>query len=134
MAGLQDYANPLTRFAMSDYPCDGGTGMSQAHHGEKMLIDLPSKCATPTVRVDGKIYYTGELLQQTSGRYFIPERFFLRKQVGETAGDRSEELHALGWEVDRSQVCTRIRCLLISDHLTYNRPGFEWIRQGSSQK
>jgi len=91
---------------MSDYPCDGGTRMSQAREGMKMLHDLPSDCATPTVRVDNKIYFTGELLQRASGRYFIPERFFARKQVGDAAGNHNEELHALGWEVDRSDVRT----------------------------
>ena len=90
---------------MTDYPCDGRSQMSQAREGDKMLHDVPSDCATPTVRVDDKIYFTGELLQRAAGRYFIPERFFARKEVDE-AGKEFEELHALGWEVDRSDVRT----------------------------
>jgi hypothetical protein len=30
---VQDYANPLTRFAMQDYLEDLGFGMSQVYHG-----------------------------------------------------------------------------------------------------
>ncbi|OAX30721.1 hypothetical protein K503DRAFT_704902, partial [Rhizopogon vinicolor AM-OR11-026] len=71
----KDYANPLTRMCMQDYPEDGQGRMSQAHHGEKML-DLPEGLAVPSVRVDKKIYFTGELLQQSSRSYFIPKRFF----------------------------------------------------------
>ncbi|KAG2352045.1 hypothetical protein BDR07DRAFT_1180577, partial [Suillus spraguei] len=37
----KDYANPLTRFAMHNYPEDGGEGMSQVFNGQKMLLDLP---------------------------------------------------------------------------------------------
>ncbi|KAG2129941.1 hypothetical protein DEU56DRAFT_692012, partial [Suillus clintonianus] len=69
----KDYANPLTRFAMMDYPEDGGTGMSQVFHGHKMLLELPSP---PAARVDGKIYFVNELLQERSGAFFVPERFF----------------------------------------------------------
>ncbi|KAG2063297.1 hypothetical protein BDR04DRAFT_1038375, partial [Suillus decipiens] len=71
----KDYANPLTRMCMQDYPEDGQGSMSQAHHGEKML-NLPDGLAVPSVRVSKKIYFTGELLQQSSQSYFIPKRFF----------------------------------------------------------
>jgi len=71
---IKDYANPLTRFAMQDYPEDGGRGMSQVFNGEKMLFELPSP---PAAKVDGEIYFVNELLQDSSGDYFIPERFFL---------------------------------------------------------
>ncbi|KIK24423.1 hypothetical protein PISMIDRAFT_98570, partial [Pisolithus microcarpus 441] len=70
----KDYANPLTRFAMQDFPEDGGKGMSQTFHGEKLLHELPSP---PAVQVDGTVYFVGELLQEYSGDYFFPERFFL---------------------------------------------------------
>ncbi|KAG2064483.1 hypothetical protein BDR04DRAFT_1162485 [Suillus decipiens] len=70
----RDYVNPLTRFAMQDYPEDGGDGMSQVFNGTKMLLDLPSP---PAVRVDGTIYFINELLQESSKGYFIPEHFFL---------------------------------------------------------
>ncbi|KAG1720088.1 hypothetical protein EDB19DRAFT_1610899, partial [Suillus lakei] len=69
----KDYANPITRLAMQDYPEDGGKGLSQVFHGKKMLNDLPSP---PAVRVDGTVYFTDELLQELSGGYFIPQRFF----------------------------------------------------------
>ncbi|KAG1762178.1 hypothetical protein EDD22DRAFT_743588, partial [Suillus occidentalis] len=68
-----DYGNPLTRFAMQDYPEDGRKGMSQVFNGKKMLLNLPSP---PAARVEGKVFFINELLQDTSGDYFIPERFF----------------------------------------------------------
>ncbi|KAL4079813.1 hypothetical protein J3A83DRAFT_4054134, partial [Scleroderma citrinum] len=69
----KDYANPLTCFAMQDFPEDNGRGMSQVFHGRKMLLDLPSP---PAVHVDGKIYFVNEILQDVMGDYFIPEHFF----------------------------------------------------------
>jgi hypothetical protein len=101
-AVLQDYANPLTRFAMRDYPQDDGSRMSQVHNGEKMLLDLPQDVTTPTVHVNGRIYFVGELLQRTSGAYFIPERFFARN-TGRGPGQQ-EELFSLGRNVARSTV------------------------------
>ncbi|KAF8840947.1 hypothetical protein BDN67DRAFT_1048545, partial [Paxillus ammoniavirescens] len=100
----QDYANPLTRFAMQDFPEDGGNGMSQVFHGEKMLHELPSP---PAVRVDGNIYYVDELLQDSSGGYFIPERFFLalpRVALGSSEGRAdTKELFALGRAAERTE-------------------------------
>ncbi|KAG2063878.1 hypothetical protein BDR04DRAFT_1130971 [Suillus decipiens] len=46
-----DYGNPLTHFAMQDYPEDGGKRMSQVFNGKNMLLDLPSPSAA---QVDGK--------------------------------------------------------------------------------
>ncbi|KAG2079812.1 uncharacterized protein F5147DRAFT_749462 [Suillus discolor] len=77
---FQDYANPLTCFAMQDYPEDCGKGMSQVFNSTKMLLDLPSP---PAARVDGMIYFVNELLQESSGAYFIPEQFFLGSPVVE---------------------------------------------------
>ncbi|KAF8837375.1 hypothetical protein BDN67DRAFT_884852, partial [Paxillus ammoniavirescens] len=100
----KDYANPLTRFAMQDFPEDSGSGMSQIFHGEKMLHELPSP---PAVRVDGNIYYVDELLQDSSGGYFIPERFFLA--LPSVASGSSEgcpdtkELFALGRAAERTE-------------------------------
>jgi hypothetical protein len=62
------------RLAMQDFPEDGGSGMSQIFNGEKMLHEWPSP---PAVRVNGNVYFVGELLQEFSGWYFIPECFFL---------------------------------------------------------
>ncbi|KAF8417184.1 hypothetical protein L210DRAFT_3616068 [Boletus edulis BED1] len=100
----KDYANPLTRFAMQDFPEDGGDGMSQVFHGEKLLRELPSP---PAARVDGTIYFVDELLQDSSGGYFVPERFFLAMSDvalgGATHGmERRKELYALGRSVERT--------------------------------
>ena len=48
-SNYQDYANPITRHAMQDYPEDGGTGMMQVFNGTKMLLDIPSEshCSHP---------------------------------------------------------------------------------------
>ncbi|KAG1723899.1 hypothetical protein EDB19DRAFT_1915867 [Suillus lakei] len=88
----KDYANPLTRLAMQDYPEDGGKGMSQVFNGEKMLFELPSP---PAAKVDGEIYFVNELLQDASGDYFIPERFFLASYSSTNDG-ADKQLHALG--------------------------------------
>jgi hypothetical protein len=71
---FQDYGNPLTHFAMQDFPKDGGKGMSQVFSGKKMLVNLPSP---PVAQVDRKVFCINELLQDSSGDYFIPECFFL---------------------------------------------------------
>jgi hypothetical protein len=88
---------------MSDYPIDGGAGMSQVHHGEKMLIDTPPGTTTPTVRVNGKIFFVGELLQCASGAYFIPERFFQRDQALLDAPPTAA-VYALGRDVKHTDV------------------------------
>ncbi|KAG1866336.1 hypothetical protein C8R48DRAFT_672094 [Suillus tomentosus] len=81
----KDYANPLTRFAMQDYPKDSGEEMSQVFNGKKMLLDLPSP---PAARVDGIIYFTdssdgdSDPCEQPDGR----------------------ALYALGWAVERTEV------------------------------
>jgi hypothetical protein len=104
----QDFSNPITRFCMNDYPEDGGDGMTQVFNGEKMLIDLPPEMASPTVRVNGRIFFVNELLQRSSGAYFIPERFFYRKSIPQpdsTANTPdSRELYALGVDVFDSDV------------------------------
>ncbi|KAI0631687.1 hypothetical protein C8Q77DRAFT_1030108, partial [Trametes polyzona] len=71
----KDYANPLTRFAMSDYARDGGKGMSQVQNGKKMLVDLPSEVSSPAVRVNGQIFFVNELLRCKDGSLFIPHLF-----------------------------------------------------------
>ncbi|KAG2079913.1 uncharacterized protein F5147DRAFT_784669 [Suillus discolor] len=68
------YLNDVGKAIAKDYPEDGGKGMSQVFNGEKMLFELPSP---PAAKVDGEIYFVNELLQDASGDYFIPERFFL---------------------------------------------------------
>ncbi|KIK75213.1 hypothetical protein PAXRUDRAFT_173456, partial [Paxillus rubicundulus Ve08.2h10] len=99
----QDYANPLTCFAMQDFPEDGGNGMLQVFHGQKLLHELPSP---PAVCMKGNIYYINELLQDSLGRYFIPECFFLvtlSTAIGTHAGaPETKELYALGRAVERT--------------------------------
>ncbi|KAH9028757.1 hypothetical protein EDB85DRAFT_1867621, partial [Lactarius pseudohatsudake] len=73
----EDYANPITRLAIWDYPINGNGGASQIFHGSKML-DVSSALVVPTVCVDGRIFFVNELLQNQDRTYFIPERFFYR--------------------------------------------------------
>jgi hypothetical protein len=75
-AGKQDYANPLTRFAIWDYPIDRKGYAAQLFHGSKMLFDILPAVVVPTVSVNKHIFFVGKLLQQSDGTYFIPEQFF----------------------------------------------------------
>lgn len=104
---------------MQDFPEDGGKGMSQVFHGEKALNDLPSP---PAVCVNGSIYFVDELLRESMGGYFIPERFFLATpsvaagKPGNTPTDNNtsdplmpmnmeaKELYALGHAIERTEV------------------------------
>ncbi|KAH7903987.1 hypothetical protein BJ138DRAFT_1019772 [Hygrophoropsis aurantiaca] len=104
----KDYANPLTRYAMQDYPEDEGGGMSQVFGGEKLLLELPSP---PAVRVGDTIFFVNELLQESSGEYFIPERFFLASYKSTSPAtpvscdpepSSAKELYALGRVVERT--------------------------------
>ncbi|KAJ3002667.1 hypothetical protein NUW54_g5724 [Trametes sanguinea] len=107
----KDYGNPLTRLAMSDYPRDGGNGMSQVQNGAKMLLELPSEISSPAVRVGGHIFFVNELLQCQDGSFFIPERFFYAatpaasyaRSIPAEAPLMCEELHALGRQVSRDE-------------------------------
>ena len=47
-----------------------------------MLFDIPPTLVVPTVCVNDRIFFVGELLQQSDGTYFIPERFFYRLPKG----------------------------------------------------
>ncbi|KIN93755.1 hypothetical protein M404DRAFT_75010, partial [Pisolithus tinctorius Marx 270] len=100
----KDYANPLTRFSMQDFPEDRGNGRSQVFHGDKLLHELPSP---PAARVNGTIYFIDELLQDISGGYFIPEHFFLAMSSVASGGDLpmtegTKELFALGRAVKQT--------------------------------
>ncbi|KAF8256788.1 hypothetical protein EI94DRAFT_1849401 [Lactarius quietus] len=44
----KDYANPLTRFAIWDYPIDGEGYAAQLFHGSKMLFDISPALVVPT--------------------------------------------------------------------------------------
>ncbi|EGN97197.1 hypothetical protein SERLA73DRAFT_74899 [Serpula lacrymans var. lacrymans S7.3] len=97
----KDYANPLTRFAMQDYPEDGGSGMSEVFNGEKLLTQMQSP---PAARVLDKIYFINKLLQENLGRYFIPEQFFLASYPStDNNAPTDKELYALGCPVKRTE-------------------------------
>ncbi|KAI9569762.1 hypothetical protein HD554DRAFT_1992377, partial [Boletus coccyginus] len=107
-----DFANPLTRFAMQEYPEDGQGRMSQVHHGIKMLDDLPDTLAPPCVRVDYGIYFVNELLQQSTGQFFVPKKFF---QARMTQGFKDRGLFLLrmvprieGYAVDPEMIVVEI--------------------------
>ena len=85
---------------MQDYPEDGQGHMSQVHHGQKMLEELPDGLAPPSVRVNHDIYLVNELLQQSSKQYFIPKKFFQAK-LGPTS---ETEVLALGHKVSWTEV------------------------------
>lgn len=110
--------------------------MSQVFNGTKMMFD---GSASPAVRVDGKIYFIDELLQESSGHYFIPKRFFYASYPAavpsaETDSDAGQsesaaheamhpspgcahppsgqkELYALGHEVERTDVMYLVICI-----------------------
>ncbi|KAI0752256.1 hypothetical protein BC629DRAFT_1297219, partial [Irpex lacteus] len=98
----KDYSNPITRFAMSDFPELDGKGASQAFHAHKMLLDSPQGIATPCAKVRGQVYFVNELLQCLDGSFFIPERFYMgvppkSPQARTTQREKPEkELLALG--------------------------------------
>lgn len=92
---------------MHDYPEDCNGKMSQVRNGEKMLLDIPSELTPPTVRVNGHIYFVDELLQQSSGTFFIPERFFYASDTesqSDTGVFSGRQLYALGFSVMESLV------------------------------
>lgn len=101
---------------MQDYPEDGGKGMSQVFNGRKMLLDLPSP---PAVQVNRTVYFTDELLQESSGGYFIPNRFFLA--AGDTPADTTEScdkvLYALGRAAQRTEVCSHLCNMCLSSNV-----------------
>ena len=102
----KDYSNPITRFSMRDYPQDDGARMSQVHNGSKMLLDVPADVVPTAIRVNGRLFFNGELLQRKSGAYFLPDRFFTRPSPAyhKQPQQPHEELFSLGWDVVRSQV------------------------------
>ncbi|EGO30673.1 hypothetical protein SERLADRAFT_404741 [Serpula lacrymans var. lacrymans S7.9] len=94
----KDYSNPITRHIMQDYPEEGDGTMSQVHHGNKMLLDLPPSLAVPSILVNGKIYIINELLQQINSTYFIPKKLFQSR-----AEEGNVEILAIGHSVMPSE-------------------------------
>jgi len=125
---FQDFANPLTRFTMQDYPQMTGSGMSEVFHAYKMNLGVPSSLVSPTIRVRGTIYYTDELLQKLDGTYFIPERYFCRvdeqramssngQRIAQ-ASDMDSELMAVGHDVLWTEVYQYHFCLILLFNLS----------------
>ncbi|KAH0825930.1 hypothetical protein J3R83DRAFT_7620 [Lanmaoa asiatica] len=112
-AVAMDFANPLTRFAMQEYPEDGQGCMSQVHHGTKMLDDLPDTLAPPCVHVEYGIYFVHELLQQSTGQFFIPKKFFQARMPESSEptvlalGHRASET-AEGYAVDPEMIVVKV--------------------------
>jgi len=132
----QDYANPITRFSMTDYPEDAGQGMSQVFHGEKMLLDIPPEIAPSTVRVNGQIFFVNELLRRSSGAYFIPEHFFYRTTScdANTGTVSTKELHALGFDVHESDVSLIQATYIISLTSLWHRLDLLSMKRGPSRQ
>lgn len=88
---------------MQEYPEDGQGRMSQVHHGSKMLEDLPDGLAPPCVRVNRAVYFVDELLQQSTGQYFIPKKFF-QARMSREEGRVERTIFALGHKVSKISV------------------------------
>lgn len=88
---------------MQDYPEDGQGRMSQVQHGSKMLVGLPDGLAPPSVRVNGKVFFVDELLQQSTKRYFVPTKLF-QARVGPTP---VTEVLSLGHRVSQTDVSSQ---------------------------
>lgn len=74
--------------------------MSQVQHGSKMLLGLPDDLAPPSVRVNSKIFFIKELLQQSTKKYFILTKLF-QAWVGPTP---ETEVLSLGHRVSQTDV------------------------------
>jgi hypothetical protein len=61
--------------AMCDYAVDGRGGLSEAHHGSKMLLKLPMEVTTLTVYVNGLVFFVRKLLERTDRSFYIPKHF-----------------------------------------------------------
>lgn len=104
---------------MQDYPQDTTT-ISEVFHAEKILLDIPSGIAPPTIRVNGKIFYVDELLQRSSGAYFIPERFFCRAKTGAALeGDEKFDFFAIGYDVERLDVSLHLRIIILLPRIRF---------------
>ena len=88
---------------MQEYPEDGQGWISQVHHGSKMLEDLPDGLAPPCVHVDRVVYFVDELLQQSTGQYFILKKFF-QARMSREEGCMERTIFTLGHNVSKISV------------------------------
>ncbi|KDN46955.1 hypothetical protein RSAG8_04032, partial [Rhizoctonia solani AG-8 WAC10335] len=80
----KDMSNPLSRQNMTFYPHHCGNYMAQTWHGKKMLESVSDDMLSPTLRYEEKTYWVNEVVQRTSGTYFIPKRWVLRGKDNST--------------------------------------------------
>ena len=72
-----------------------------------MLKDLPDGLAHPCVRVDHAVYFVDELLQQSTGRYFIPKKNF-QARMSREEGSMERTIFMLGHKVSKTSVCPSV--------------------------
>lgn len=60
------------------YPEFKDGAIEQIWHGHKMLRDVPDHLLTPMIKLCGKIFYVGELVQLIDGMFFLPTRWFTK--------------------------------------------------------
>ncbi|TFY81247.1 hypothetical protein EWM64_g2768 [Hericium alpestre] len=88
----KDLANPISRPNMIFYPEYMDNAMKELSNGSKLLHDVPDELLTPSVKINGRIYYVGELVRRTQDRWFIPTRWL----------QRDGAMWALGYHVDET--------------------------------
>jgi hypothetical protein len=101
---------------MQEYPEDLGRSMSEVYHGRKMLFELSSDIRPPTVKVNRKTFFIDELLQLSTGGYFIPKHFFYSKTQNANTGGPAE-LNAQGFIVHPQEV-SNLLIAMDDDHPT----------------
>jgi len=87
-------SNPVTRPGMVFYPEFKDGTVEQIWHGRKWLRDVPDHLLTPMIRVSGKIFYVGELVERKNGQFFLPTRWFTK----------ANEFWAMGHKVNAGTV------------------------------
>ena len=95
-------------YAMQDYAEEGSNSILQVFHDSKMLHEVLS---SPAVQVEGNIYFVEEILQDCTGNYFFPKRFFCatrRVAEGMTSSPEADkkEVYALGCPAEQTEVST----------------------------
>ncbi|TFY78662.1 hypothetical protein EWM64_g5350 [Hericium alpestre] len=94
----KDIANPISRPNMIFYPEYMGNAMKELNNGSKLLRDVSDDVLTPSAKINGRMYYVGELVRHTQYRWFIPTRWLQRDGM----------MWADGYHVDETPVCFRV--------------------------
>lgn len=76
--------NPLVRPHLVFYPGDAGNESSQTWHGEKWLKTASDDVLTPMAKHPrtGTHFYIRELTRCKDGTFFLPERWYRKKEAG----------------------------------------------------